>query len=368
MKSQFSIRALVAVATLAAFFGAQIAGAQGVFNLYTSLVGTEVIADQVNPTGASFTVNVLDNFITGGTTGIVQVTKGGTGRATLTNHGVLIGAGTTAITQLGVGASGTILAGVTSADPAFTASPSGLTSIEATTVQAGLSGTAGTVSVFPTTAASGKTSITATANSGDTTTTINTAAQGGTRAYTIPDQGGNATVLMTVGTVASDGLVATPLAITGFKNNDGTTLVVAASAGKFGITSTPGTVLQLLTEAANSNTKTDIAQVEYVVPLNYVSASNITVTANCDYTLGGGTVGTHTLAAAAYLTANAGTQGTTLIATSAQTVPASAGDVTFTITGATLVPGSRLILTFTLVIQDTGGSNITAHVNSVRLS
>lgn len=153
-----------------------------------------------------------------------------------------------------------------------------------------------------------------------------------------------------------------------FKNNDGTTLSVSASSGKFGLTSTPGTVLQLLTEAANSNTKTDIAQIEYIVSGTYVAGTNITVTANTDYTLGSGTVGTHTLAAAAYLTANAGTQGATLIATAAQTVPATAGDVTFTITGATLTPGAHLLLTFTLVIQDSGGSNITAHLNSVRLS
>lgn len=166
----------------------------------------------------------------------------------------------------------------------------------------------------------------------------------------------------------TSGLAVTPLRLLDFKNNDGTTLAAAAAAGKFGLTSTPGTVEQLLTEAANSNTKTDIAQAEFVLPPSYTAGQNITVTANCDYTLGAGTVGTHTLAAAAYLTANDGTQGTTLIATAAQTVPAAAGDVTFTITGTTLAPGSRLMLTFTLVIEDSGGSNITAHVNSVRIS
>lgn len=42
----------------------------------------------------------------------------------LTNHAVLVGAGTATITKLAVGATGTILAGSTAADPAFTASPS----------------------------------------------------------------------------------------------------------------------------------------------------------------------------------------------------------------------------------------------------
>lgn len=58
----------------------------------------------------------------------LTVSSGGTGRATLTNHGLLIGAGTTAITQLGVGSTGTVLIGNTGADPSFTASPS-LTSL-----------------------------------------------------------------------------------------------------------------------------------------------------------------------------------------------------------------------------------------------
>ena len=53
------------------------------------------------------------------------VAEGGTGRATLTNHGVLIGAGTTAITQSSVGATGTLLQGATGADPTFATTLSG---------------------------------------------------------------------------------------------------------------------------------------------------------------------------------------------------------------------------------------------------
>lgn len=59
---------------------------------------------------------------------VLPVVNGGSGRATLTNHGVLVGAGTGAVTQLAVGVTGTVLAGATGADPAFTASPA-LTSI-----------------------------------------------------------------------------------------------------------------------------------------------------------------------------------------------------------------------------------------------
>ncbi len=54
----------------------------------------------------------------------VPVAGGGTGRNTLTAHGVLLGAGTTAITQLAAAATGSTLMGATGADPAFTGSPS----------------------------------------------------------------------------------------------------------------------------------------------------------------------------------------------------------------------------------------------------
>lgn len=49
----------------------------------------------------------------------VQVGLGGTGQSTLTNHGVLVGAGTSGITQLSVGSTGQVLIGATSSDPAF---------------------------------------------------------------------------------------------------------------------------------------------------------------------------------------------------------------------------------------------------------
>ena len=65
----------------------------------------------------------------------VQVAQGGTGDTSLTDHGVLVGSGTDPVTVLSVGATGTVLAGATGADPAFTASPS-VTTLTATTVNA----------------------------------------------------------------------------------------------------------------------------------------------------------------------------------------------------------------------------------------
>ncbi len=75
-------------------------------------------------------------------TGIVDVAHGGTGDATLTLHGVLLGNGTAAVAALAEAATGTVLAGVTGANPAFTASPSVTGSVTAGT---GITATTGNI-------------------------------------------------------------------------------------------------------------------------------------------------------------------------------------------------------------------------------
>lgn len=57
-------------------------------------------------------------------TGTLAVGSGGTGQSTLTNHGVLVGAGSSAITQLSAASAGTVLTGQgASSDPSFSATP-----------------------------------------------------------------------------------------------------------------------------------------------------------------------------------------------------------------------------------------------------
>ena len=76
--------------------------------------GTTGLTTSGGPVTTSGTITLAGDLI---------VANGGTGRTTLTTHGVLIGAGTAPITQLSAAASGTLLAGVASSDPAFTATP-----------------------------------------------------------------------------------------------------------------------------------------------------------------------------------------------------------------------------------------------------
>lgn len=61
-----------------------------------------------------FVVDTLPNL-----TGTLDVDSGGTGATTLTDHGVLVGSGTAAITPLAVGTNGQLLVGSTGADPVF---------------------------------------------------------------------------------------------------------------------------------------------------------------------------------------------------------------------------------------------------------
>lgn len=67
------------------------------------------------PNTGSFTTVTASTAIT--------VPNGGTGRATLTAHGVLLGEGTAAVNQTAIGTTGQMLLGVTGADPAFGNNP-----------------------------------------------------------------------------------------------------------------------------------------------------------------------------------------------------------------------------------------------------
>ena len=81
---------------------------------------------------------------------------------------------------------------ITTGITALTATTLNSTTENTVNLDAGASGTAGSVDVFPTTASKGKIAITATDSVGNTTTTITNASQAAARAYTIPDAGGDA--------------------------------------------------------------------------------------------------------------------------------------------------------------------------------
>lgn len=78
-----------------------------------------------------------------------------------------------------------------------------LRNVGATNYDAGASGTAGSVDVFPVTAAKGKLAVTCTDQTGDTTVSLVAGAMAAARTITIPDPGAAASVLMTTGTATA---------------------------------------------------------------------------------------------------------------------------------------------------------------------
>lgn len=106
-----------------------------VTTIYATTFDTNVAAAGVTLSGTTLSADGTDadisiNITAKGTGKVViddlqlttdlAVTEGGTGASTLTDGGVLIGAGAGAIEALAVGATGTILTGVTGANPAWT--------------------------------------------------------------------------------------------------------------------------------------------------------------------------------------------------------------------------------------------------------
>lgn len=79
-------------------------------------------------------------------------------------------------------------------------------SIQGATLTAGKNGTTGTLEVYPAGSTVGKTTFTASNNSGNTTTNINTQTQTGARTYTIPDAGASASFVMTDGAQSISGV------------------------------------------------------------------------------------------------------------------------------------------------------------------
>lgn len=117
-------------------------GINGTSNLHTGTANTNSLTLQAyDVDGAAYTTFItlsaantptcdLDDAVTkagqyiyrvGGTD--VSVADGGTGLSTLTAHALYVGNGASAPNAVAVGATGTVLAGSTGADPAFTATP-----------------------------------------------------------------------------------------------------------------------------------------------------------------------------------------------------------------------------------------------------
>lgn len=102
----------------------------GTLAINTDLTSPGAIGSTAPNTGAFTTLSASGAFSLTGDQ--VQVAEGGTGASSLTDHGVLVGSGTSAVTALTVGTNGQVLVGSTGADPVFATIGSANTSIAAT--------------------------------------------------------------------------------------------------------------------------------------------------------------------------------------------------------------------------------------------
>ncbi len=93
----------------------------------------------------------------------------------------------------------------------LTSTTANVPTVNSTNVDAGASGTAGSVDVFPATAAKGKLAITCTDQTGNTTVSLVAGAMAAARTITVPDPGAAASVLMTTGTATATSATTTEI-------------------------------------------------------------------------------------------------------------------------------------------------------------
>lgn len=221
-----------------------------------------------------------------------------------------------------------------------------------TNLDAGASGTAGTLDVFPATASKGKLSITAADSAGDTITTIVNASQADTRSYTIPDAGGDGYFVMsttaqnTAGQLDREDLSEDALQPYGIPANT----VMAADGEALSISETAGDLFlhvgtnffQLRGEEANNETEESIGYFQFVLPPEYVAAGSVTIRLRCKLE-GAGTDNSSDIDIEVYEQAD-GAVGSDLCETAAQTFDAKSTyyNKDFVVTATGLVAGDIL--------------------------
>ena len=201
--------------------------------------------------GASATAGSIDVFPTTGSKGKLSITAADSAGNTTTTivNASQAGARTYTIPDAGGNASFVMTGGASAA-------------VNATNIDAGASGTAGSVDIFPATGSRGKLSITAADSAGDTTTTIVNASQSGARTYTIPDAGEAAAFVMSKGTNASATFTAATVTTltsptANVTNLDaGTSVGVAGTVDIFPGTTTTGKLSLAATANAGATTTT----------------------------------------------------------------------------------------------------------------
>lgn len=221
--------------------------------------------------------------------------------------------------------------------------------------------------IYSQTASRGSLMIQATANTGDTVTSITNAAHGQATALTIPDIGqatGNIVLLKAAQTTAGelkradlteDALQAHGIPVNQMMAADGAPLAVAASAASGDHYLVRGTnTINWYSQTGNGGNRTDVSYIQFVLPPSYVAAGDVTLRIRCKVD-GAGDDNASSIDVEAYEQAD-GAVGADICATAAQTFAAKSTwyNKDFTITATGLVAGDVLNFKITTVCQENG--------------
>ena len=148
---------------------------------------------------------------------------------------------------------------------------------------------------------------------------------------------------------------------------DGTVLTATEAAGTFN--RSLGTNQFIIRgEVTISETEVSVGVFSVQLPSDYKSGGTITVNAGVDL-VGAGTAVTSSIDFEAYLqNETAGTVGSDLVTTAAQTISATEALEAFTVTPTGLVAGDRLNFKMTTSVAETGAASITADIHSLYLT
>jgi len=246
--------------------------------------------------------------------------------------------------------------------------------LDCVNLDAGSSGAAGTVDVFPSTASRGKIALQCADNAADHTVTLTNASHGQATTYTVPDIGqatGNVVLLKAAQTTAGELKRADMTAETDLFVVQLTDLVQDA-ARKDDLPDGPsGTVLGLgdaeaavvTATAANGNSQSETCAFQVALPENYVAAGAVTVVLRAKISALPTVANSNTVDLVAKELAD-GAVGADICATAASVTTAAYADYSFSITPAGLVAGDVLSCQVTLAANDTAGAQNAVHTIS----
>jgi hypothetical protein len=161
------------------------------------------------------------------------------------------------------------------------------------------------------------------------------------------------------GNLLQEDLVIFPVPLLGWRYANGNTLDATGAAGNPKIIMGgwgSGTGI-LEGQDAHGTTKTETVQFAFALPSNYVAGSAIALHASGRFSdTGTGTLSVKTIDAEVYKIAQAGTAGSDICATAAQTITTTMADYTFTITPTGLVAGDVLRVLLRIVLTESGGT------------